>query len=45
MKEEVKRHLELNKYQYNSKAHIYTMTDSMAAPKVERLLNILETFD
>ncbi|WP_390208055.1 hypothetical protein [Bacillus toyonensis] len=45
MKEEVKRHLELNKYQYNSKAHIYAMTDSMAAPKVERLLNILETFD
>lgn len=43
-KEEAKRHLELNNYHYTSKAHTYTMT-AWRASKVERLLNILETFD
>ncbi|PEL95789.1 hypothetical protein CN604_24750 [Bacillus wiedmannii] len=43
-KEEAKRHLELNHYHYTSKAHTYAMT-AWRAPKVERLLNILETFD
>ncbi|MFJ1120888.1 MULTISPECIES: hypothetical protein [Bacillus cereus group] len=43
-KEEAKRHLELNNYHYTSKAHTYAMT-AWRAPKVERLLNILETFD
>lgn len=43
-KEEAKRHLELNKHHYTSKAHTYAMT-AWRAPKVERLLNILETFD
>ncbi|MGN4637214.1 hypothetical protein [Bacillus cereus group sp. MYBK34-1] len=43
-KEEAKRHLELNNYHYTSKAHIYAMT-AWRAPKVERLLKILKTFD
>lgn len=43
-KEEAKRHLELNKHRYTKKAHTYAMT-AWRAPKVERLLNILETFD
>jgi len=43
-KEEAKRHLELNNYHYTSKAHTYAMT-ARRAPKVEQLLNILETFD
>ncbi|MDO8159653.1 hypothetical protein FKQ51_20305 [Bacillus toyonensis] len=43
-KEEAKRHLKLNKHHYTSKAHPYAMT-AWRAPKVERLLNILETFD
>ncbi|AXO92821.1 hypothetical protein MCCC1A01412_22525 [Bacillus anthracis] len=43
-KEEAKRHLKLNNYHYSSKAHTYAMT-AWRAPKVERLLNILETFD
>ncbi|TXR62117.1 hypothetical protein DM800_21625 [Bacillus sp. AY18-3] len=43
-KEEAKRHLELNKHHYTLKAHTYAMT-AWRAPKVERLLNILETFD
>lgn len=43
-KEEAKRHLELNNYHYTSKVHTYAMT-AWRLPKVERLLNILETFD
>jgi hypothetical protein len=43
-KAEAERHLELNHYHYSSKAHIYAMT-AWRAPKVERLLKILETFD
>ncbi|PEL63259.1 hypothetical protein [Bacillus wiedmannii] len=43
-KEEAKIHLEHNKHHYTSKAHTYAMT-AWRAPKVERLLNILETFD
>ncbi|MGE8079044.1 hypothetical protein [Peribacillus loiseleuriae] len=43
-KVEAKRHIELNHYHYTSKAHTYAMT-AWRAPKVERLLKILETFD
>ncbi|OTW86399.1 hypothetical protein BK702_15355 [Bacillus thuringiensis serovar cameroun] len=43
-KEEAKRHIESNRHHYTSKAHTYAMT-AWRAPKVERLLNILETFD
>jgi hypothetical protein len=43
-KAEAKRHLELNHYHYSKKAHTYAMT-AWRAPKVERLLEILETFD
>ncbi len=43
-KAEAKRHLELNHYHYSKKAHTYAMT-AWRAPKVERLLKILETFD
>lgn len=43
-KEEAKRHLELNHYHYTSKAHTYAMT-AWRAPKVEKLLNILSTFN
>lgn len=43
-KAEAKRHIELNHYHYSSKAHTYAMT-AWRAPKVERLLKILETFD
>ncbi|PGD63003.1 hypothetical protein [Bacillus wiedmannii] len=43
-KEEAKKHIELNHYHYTSKVHTYAMT-AWRAPKVERLLNILETFD
>jgi hypothetical protein len=43
-KAEAKKHLELNYYHYSSKAHTYAMT-AWRAPKVERLLKILETFD
>lgn len=43
-KEEAKRHLKLNHYHYSSKAHTYAMT-AWRAPKVERLINILESFD
>ena len=43
-KEEAKRHLELNHYHYSKKAHTYAMT-AWRAPKVEKLLNILMTFD
>ncbi|MGD7046995.1 hypothetical protein FZC83_02020 [Rossellomorea marisflavi] len=43
-KEEAKRHLELNHYHYSPKAHTYAMT-AWRAPKVEKLITILETFD
>ncbi|MFJ5622002.1 hypothetical protein ACIQD3_04540 [Peribacillus loiseleuriae] len=43
-KKEAKRHLETNHYHYTSKAHTYAMT-AWRAPKVERLLKILGTFD
>ena len=43
-KEEAKRHLEINHYHYTSKAHTYAMT-AWRAPKVERLLKILNEFD
>ena len=43
-KKEAQRHLELNHYHYSKKAHTYAMT-AWRAPKVERLLEILETFD
>lgn len=43
-KAEAKKHLELNHYHYSSKAHTYAMT-AWRAPKVERLIKILETFD
>lgn len=43
-KAEAKRHLELNHYHYSRKAHTYAMT-AWRAPKVARLMEILETFD
>ncbi|PFH71652.1 hypothetical protein COI61_25310 [Bacillus cereus] len=43
-KEEAKKHIELNHYHYTSKVHTYAMT-AWRAPKLERLLNILEPFD
>ncbi|RPK20947.1 hypothetical protein EH2_00240 [Bacillus subtilis] len=43
-KEEAKRHINLNKHHYTSEVHTYAMT-SWRAPKVERLLKVLETFD
>ena len=43
-KAEAKRHLELNHYHYSPKAHTYAMT-AWRAPKVGKLLKILETFD
>lgn len=43
-KAEAKRHLEANHYHYSSKAHTYAMT-AWRAPKMERLIKILETFD
>lgn len=43
-KQEAKDHLKSNYYHYSSKAHTYAMT-AWRAPKVERLLTILETFD
>ncbi|QXW81067.1 hypothetical protein [Bacillus sp. LJBS17] len=43
-KAEAKSHIKLNKHHYTSEAHTYAMT-AWRAPKVERLLEILETFD
>ncbi|PAD70587.1 hypothetical protein CHH83_01945 [Bacillus sp. 7586-K] len=43
-KAEAKRHIKLNHYHYSPKAHTYAMT-AWRAPKVERLIKILETFD
>lgn len=43
-KQEAKEHLKANSHHYSSKAHTYAMT-AWRAPKVARLLKILETFD
>jgi hypothetical protein len=43
-KAEAKEHIRLNHYHYSPRAHTYAMT-AWRAPKVERLLKILETFD
>lgn len=43
-KAEAKNHIKLNHYHYSPKAHTYAMT-AWRAPKVEKLLKILETFD
>ncbi|MFW5438862.1 hypothetical protein [Paenibacillus apiarius] len=43
-KTEAKIHIELNHYHYTDRVHTYAMT-AWRAPKVERLLNILTTFD
>lgn len=43
-KEEAKKHIELNHYHYTRKVHTYAMT-AWRAPKVERLLKILNEFD
>ena len=43
-KAEAKQHIELNHYHYSERAHTYAMS-AWRAPKVERLLQILETFD
>lgn len=43
-KEEAKQHLESNRHHYSSKAHTFAMT-AWRAPKMKRLMQILETFD
>ncbi|UPI11969.1 hypothetical protein [Bacillus phage SBSphiJ1] len=43
-KQEAKNHIKVNHYHYTSKVHTYAMT-AWRAPKVEKLLNILENFD
>lgn len=43
-KQEAKNHIKLNHYHYTSKVHTYAMT-AWRAPKVEKLLDILENFD
>jgi hypothetical protein len=43
-KKEAKQHLEKNRHHYSSKAHTFAMT-AWRAPKMERLMKILETFD
>lgn len=43
-KKEAQKHIESNRHHYTSKAHTYAMT-AWRAPKVKRLLEILETFD
>lgn len=43
-KAEAKNHIKVNHYHYSPKAHTYAMT-AWRAPKVERLLKILESFD
>lgn len=43
-KAEAKSHLESNGHHYSGKAHTFAMT-AWRAPKMERLINILETFD
>ncbi len=43
-KQEAKDHLKCNSHHYSNNAHTYAMT-AWRAPKVARLLTILETFD
>lgn len=43
-KEDAKKHLKTNYYHYTNKAHTYAMT-AWRSPKVEKLLNVLKTFD
>ena len=43
-KKEAKEHIKQNHYHYSPKAHTYAMT-AWRAPKVERLLDILSTFN
>ncbi|MFP3322096.1 hypothetical protein R0K05_03275 [Planococcus sp. SIMBA_160] len=43
-KEEAKAHIQLNRHNLSSKAHTYAMT-ALRAPKVERLIKILNEFD
>ncbi|WP_077623816.1 hypothetical protein [Sediminibacillus massiliensis] len=43
-KEEAKQHIRLNHYHYTKEVHTYAMT-AWRAPKMERLMKILETFD
>lgn len=43
-KNEAKQHLEGNKHHYSDKAHTFAMT-AWRAPKMERLMKILESFD
>lgn len=43
-KQEAKEHIKANYYHYNKTVHTYAMT-AWRAPKVERLLKLLETFD
>ncbi|MNC09459.1 hypothetical protein D3C75_570820 [compost metagenome] len=43
-KAEAKQHIEANHYHYSKRAHTFAMT-AIRAPKVERLWEILSTFD
>lgn len=43
-KAEAKRHLEMNRHHYSSRAHTYAMT-AWRAPKMDRLIKLLESFD
>lgn len=43
-KAEAKQHLERNRHHYSDKAHTFAMS-AWRAPKMERLIKILETFD
>ena len=43
-KREAEEHIKANHYHYSAKAHTYAMT-AWRAPKVERLLKVLEKFD
>lgn len=43
-KKEAKEHLESNRHHYSDKAHTFAMT-AWRAPKMERLMRVLESFD
>ena len=43
-KAEAQEHIKVNHYHYSSKAHTYAMT-AWRAPKVKKLMEILESFD
>ena len=43
-KQEAREHIEANYYHYNKSAHTYAMT-AWRAPKVQKVLEILENFD